>query len=125
MIDIKDIAMDVDYGSFGFLLSHLMHEKNRLGEVGVVEKYKDSFDIASNDYEYNFLCGFLKHYGNKNGIEVKTEPKKLDKIVIDPAYQWLIEMGGLTDKDLAELDRDIIPEFKDAGIYFTELGEAV
>lgn len=125
MIDIKDIAMDVDYGSLGFLLSHLMHEKNRLGEIGVVEKYKDSFDMASNDYEYNFLCGFLKHYGNKNGIEVKTEPKKLDKIVIDPAYQWLIEMGGLTDKDLAELDRDIIPEFKDVGLYFTELGEAV
>lgn len=125
MIDINDIAMDVDYGSLGFLLSHLMHEKNRLGEAGVVEKYRDSFNLASNDYEYNFLCGFLKHYGNKNGIEVKTEPKKLDKIVIDPAYQWLIEMGGLTDKDLAELDRDIIPEFKDVGLYFTELGEAV
>lgn len=125
MIDIENIARDVDYGRLEFLLSHLMHEKNRLGEIGVVEKYKDSFDMASNDYEYNFLCGFLKHYGNKNGIEVKTEPKELRGIVIEPVDFACMEENCLTDEEFADIDKGVIPEFKEVGIYFKELGEAV
>lgn len=125
IIDINDIAMDVDYGSLGFLLSHLMHEKKRLGEVGVVEKYRNAFGIASNDYEHNFLCGFLKYYGNRNGIEVDTEPKKLDKIVIELIDIACMEEGCLTEEEFNDIDKDIIPEFKAVGIYFKRVDEAV
>lgn len=125
MIDIENIARDVDYGSLGLLESHLMHEKNRLGEVGVVEKYRNAFGIASNEYEHNFLCGFLKYYGNKNGIEVKTEPKEISGIVIEPVDFMCLEEGCLTKEEKENIDTDAIKEFLDVGIIVKELGEAI
>lgn len=126
MIDINDIAMDVDYDRLSFLISHLMHEKKRLGEKGVVEKYKDIEKFVQDDYEYNFMCGFLKHYGNRNGIAVEVFPRDLGgKTVIRQMDLMCIEEGCLTEEEFADIDKDIIPEFKEAGIYFKEIGEAI
>lgn len=124
MIKETDIARNVDYGALGFLESHLMHEKNRLGEIGVVEKYKDIEKWADNDYEYNFLCGFINYFANRNGLDIFVKPRQTDKIVIAPIDYSLYECGELTAEEIKELDNGIIPEFKAAGVFIRELGEA-
>lgn len=123
MIKKENIATDVDYNALCMLETHLMHEIRKLGEIGVVEKYRDVENWASNDYEYNFLCGFIRHFSHRNNIKVDVKTKNLNKIVLDIIGFSMFESGRLTDAKLKYLRDSSIPEFREAGIYLRELSE--
>lgn len=91
MIMTKEmIATDVNYRELGLLESHIMHEKNRLGERGLVEKYADKIEeTTESDYEFNLMLSLIQYY-NKFGIKLPKK-KEFENYVIDPIDYWLLE----------------------------------
>lgn len=121
----EDIDFDVDYEDLAFLESTFMHDKNRLGEVGVVEKYRslmDSIEFGS-DVARRYLIGFINYFANKNNLEVISDTPKVFKYVLNPYDFGLIQLGVM---DFSDIDMEnCIQEFLQQGILKYEIQGAV
>lgn len=115
-IDLKDIAMDVDYDSLCLLQNHLMHDVKRLSVEDFVSKYTQEInEYANNDYEYNLVVAILMKV---EGNLCKLKPKKLERYVADPriVMDYVLLGGNVDSEDMKEI-QDTLDEYVDKYVY--------
>lgn len=131
-INLKDIAMDVNYRELGFLQNHLMHEVKRMSVEEFVTKYESQInDIVENDYEYNMVVAVLKKVG---GELCTLEPKKLERYVADPriVIDYVKMNGDVSEEDITEIQETLneyadkyVPEFENCGLLLYSFDDAM
>ena len=129
----ENIDYNVDYDDLGSIESSFMHDKNRLGEKGVVEKYRNLLDTIKfgSDTSYNFLACIINHFSIKNNLSERVALRESKLFVLDPSDFFFLDVCE-TEKEKEDVFKKINYKvnladlvFLEAKIIVYELGEAV
>ena len=111
----------VNYTKYTLFISHLVHEKKRMGIDAFIEKYKNKRYGGICD---KYLKGYIEYLKNqRDGKIIKCEKYSsilvVDKDIYDFYYKY---------KDKAVFKRELknaIPEFLEYGLLVTEVQETI